>query len=279
VLTYYTLTFALSWGGLLQVVGGPSGLTGSPEQADRLPGIAFSLMAGPSVTGLLMTGLTDGRAGLHDLLGRLLRWRVGARWYALALLTAPLVAAAVFSALSLRSHEFVPPIVTTDDKASLLLASIATALAGALLEELGWTGFAIPRLKRHHGVVATGLMVGVLWGAWHFLGNCWYSGVASGGLSVALFLAVYFLTGVAQLTAYRVLMVWLYDRTGSLLLAVLMHASLILASVPLIIPATTGVAFLTWFIALTTALWVVVAGVAVAHRGQLVRQPLRWRAA
>ena len=72
---YYTLTFAISWGGMLMVIGGPGGLPGTPEQADRLMGIAFSLMAGPSVSGLLLTGLVSGRTGLRDLLARLLRWR------------------------------------------------------------------------------------------------------------------------------------------------------------------------------------------------------------
>ena len=81
LVTYYTLTFAISWGGVLLVIGGPGGLPGTPEQADRLMGIAFSLMAGPSVSALLLTGPVSGRAGLGDLLARLLRWRVGARWY------------------------------------------------------------------------------------------------------------------------------------------------------------------------------------------------------
>jgi hypothetical protein len=51
-------------------------------------GTVLSLMAGPSLTGLLLTGLVSGRAGLRDLRARLLRWRGGARWYAVALLTA-----------------------------------------------------------------------------------------------------------------------------------------------------------------------------------------------
>ena len=93
-----------------------------------------------------------------------------------------------------------------------------------------------------HAVFATGLIVGVLWGAWHFLVNFWNSGVISDGLPLALFLILYFLTGVAQLTAYRVLMVWVYDRTESLLIAVLMHASLIVSTMPGLIPATTGIA-------------------------------------
>jgi membrane protease YdiL (CAAX protease family) len=204
---------------------------------------------------------------------------VGARWYAVALLTMPLLATAVFFALSRLSPDFLPPIVTTDDKASLLLLAIAAGLGGGFLEELGWTGFAIPRLKRHHSVFATGLIAGVLWGAWHFLVNFWYSGASSGGLPLALFLTLYFLTGVAQLTAYRVLMVWVYDRTESLLAAVLMHASLIVSTTPILIPAMTGVAFLTWFLVLTAALWVVVAAVAVANHGHLSRQPLRTRVA
>jgi membrane protease YdiL (CAAX protease family) len=103
-----------------------------------------------------------------------------------------------------------------------------------------WTGFAIPRLKRRHGVFATGLIVGVLWGAWHFLVNFWYSGAIVAGIPLPLFLTVYFLTGVAQLTGYRVLMVWVYDRTESLLVAVFMHASLIVSTTPILLPAMTG---------------------------------------
>jgi hypothetical protein len=55
--TFYTLTFSISWGGMLLAIGGSGGLPGTPDQADRLMGIAFSPMAGPSVAGLLLTGL------------------------------------------------------------------------------------------------------------------------------------------------------------------------------------------------------------------------------
>jgi membrane protease YdiL (CAAX protease family) len=184
LLTYYTLTFVISWGGMLFAIGGPSGLPGTPEQADRLMGIAFSMMAGPSVTGLLLTGFISKRAGQRDLFARLFRWRVSARWYALALLTSPILATAVFLALSWRFSEF--PIVMTDDKTSLLLQAIAAGLGGGFLEEIGWTGFAVPRLKRRHGVFATGLTAGVLWGAWHFLVSFWYSGTHSAASSAPL---------------------------------------------------------------------------------------------
>jgi membrane protease YdiL (CAAX protease family) len=205
---------------------------------------------------------------------RLIRWRVGARWYAVALLTAPLSMTAILSSLSLLSPEFLPPIVGTTDKSSLLLLAIGTVLGGGLLEELGWTGFAIPRLKRRHSVLATGLIVGVLWGIWHLPMNYWYSGAISGGLSRSVFVPLYFFIGVAQLAAYRVLMVWVYDRTESLLVATLMHGSLIASTVmPILVPPTAGVAFLTWFLASAAVLWLMVGVIVAANPGQLSRQP------
>ena len=140
---------------------------------------------GPSVAGLLVTGLVDGRAGLRELLSRLLRWRVGARWYAVALLTAPLVYVAMSFALSLTSRAFLPGILTTSDTAALLLLGLAYGLlGGGFCEELGWTGFAVPRLRQRYGVLTTGLIVGVLWGAYHFSVIYWSSS-PSGALPLA----------------------------------------------------------------------------------------------
>jgi membrane protease YdiL (CAAX protease family) len=273
VATCFALTFVISWGGFVLVVG-PGGFPGTPEQFETLlPFAVLAMLVGPSVGGILLTGLVYGRAGLRELLSRLLRWRTGARWYAVALLPAPLLAAAVLSALSLTS-----PVFTTDDKAAVLLSGIAAGLT-TVFEELGWTGFAVPRLRLRYGVVTTGLIVGLLWGAWHFLVNVWVSGTYCGALSLALFLPLYFFSGVAQLTAYRVLLVWVYDRTGSLLVATLMHASLTASTIFIFVPLATGASFLTYTWALAAALWVVVAAVAVANRGQLSRQPLRRRMA
>jgi hypothetical protein len=75
-----------------------------------LPFMGLAMLAGPSVPGILLTGLLYGRAGFRDLLTRMTRWRVGARWYAVALLTAPLLFTAVSLALSLTSPEFLPVI-------------------------------------------------------------------------------------------------------------------------------------------------------------------------
>jgi membrane protease YdiL (CAAX protease family) len=188
-----------------------------------------AMILGPGVAGILMTGLLYGRAGLREFRSRLLNWRVGARWYAVALLTAPLSIMAVLLALSLLSPEYLPRIFTASDRTTLLLMGIAVGLTAGIFEELGWTGFAVPTLLRlRYGVLGTGLIVGVLWGAWHLPINFWASGVTAGELSLAVFAPVWLLgILVGSLTAFRVLMVWVYERTnGSLLVAILMHVSL-----------------------------------------------------
>jgi membrane protease YdiL (CAAX protease family) len=181
----------------------------------------------------------------------------------------------ILFALSLRSPEYLPAIVTTDDKVSPLLLGIAVGLAGGFFEELGWTGFAIPRLRLRYGVLVTGLIVGVLWAAWHLLSSLWVSGTSSGAVPPILFVTVSFFS--SYLVPYRVLMVWVYDRTESLLVAMLMHASLIASSISgfgLVPLAISGVPMLTLFLVFTAALWVVVGAVAVANGGYLSRQPL-----
>jgi uncharacterized protein len=258
VLTYYILTFVISWGGVLLVIGGPGGIPGTPAQFERLllP-VSLALVAGPSVAGILMTGLVRGRAGLRDLLSRLLRWRVSARWYAVALLTAPLFMAAVPLALSFLFPELLPRLFATEDVAPILALGVLAGLMAGVFEEPGWTGFATPELRRRHGILGTGLIVGFLWGAWHLLVNFWSSGAASGTLSPALLLhSLIFSIGI--LPAFRLLMVRVYDGAGSLLVAMLMHASLTASNVIFVPSNAEGIAGPAWSLAVACALWIVV---------------------
>jgi membrane protease YdiL (CAAX protease family) len=281
LLSFYTLVFAISWGAILLALGlGPGGFSATPLQFQKaaFPYAIMAAVLGPSVAGILLTGLVHGREGLREFRSRLLKWRVGARWYAVALLTAPLVFAAVFVPLSLISPEFLPRIFITSDKASVLLMGIAAGLRAGIFEELGWTGFAIPTLRRQrYGVLSTGLFVGVLWGAWHLLQGYWASGVTSGDISQALWLANAVVgTLVGSLVAYRVLMVWVYERTGgSLPVAMLMHLSLTFFTI-IVFPPWAVMANLISGYAFTAVLWAVVGVVALAQGGHLTQQrPLR----
>lgn len=221
------------------------------------------MLLGPSLAGLLAAGLTSGRAGIRDLFSGLRRWRVSARWYAVALLTAPLSTAAVLLLLSRFSSGFPAALSAADDKIALVTMWLVSGLLVGFFEELGWTGFAIPRMRIKHGIFTTGLLVGLLWGAWHFLVN-WELDTFSGALPLAILLARLF----AWLPAYRVLMVWVYDRTESLLVVMLMHASLV-ATIGILDPVLTGEKLLIFLLVKAAVLWIMVAALAAAQ----------WRAA
>lgn len=275
VLTYFALAFAISWGGVLLAIGGPSGIPGTPEAfGTLLPFVGLAMMAGPPVAGILLTGLSGGGAGFREFLSRLLRWRVGVSWYAVALLTAPLLKMAVLLALLVFSAEFVPGVFASDNKAFMVLFGLAMALGAGIFEELGWTGFAVPMMRRRYSVLATGLVVGFLWAAWHLLVQIWSPGASSGAFSLSILLLdpFFFMVG------YRVLMVWVYDRTQSLLVAILMHLGLTASALilnPLGFAETAGWPLLTFDLVWAAAVWIVVASVAMANRGQFSRQPLK----
>jgi membrane protease YdiL (CAAX protease family) len=277
VLTYFIITFAISWGGVILVMSAFGGIPATKEQFDTQIPIAIPVMlGGPSVAGLLLTGLVYGRAGFRDLLSRLLKWRVSFRWYAIALLAGPLVLLASLLALSLFSPVFLPGIFVSNNKASILLFGVVAALVTGLLEELGWTGFAVPRLRLRYSILTTGLIVGVLWGAWHIIGQVvMASGMYSGALHLPIFLignTIGLLVG--QLLAFRILTVWVYDRTGSLLVAMLMHVTLTAATMIFEPLAISGVPLFIYGLVSAVAMWVIAIAVAAANRGQLSRQPL-----
>jgi membrane protease YdiL (CAAX protease family) len=172
--------------------------------------------------------------------------------------------------LSRFSPEFLPAIFTSDDKLALLISAVAVGLIVGLFEELGWTGFAVPRLRLHYGIVATGLIVGFIWGAWHFP-PFWESDTFSGAFPLALLLGRLF----SWLPPYRMLMVRVYDRTESLPVSILMHASLV-ASLNALVPVELSrPAMLIWILAWAVVLWAFTLAVAIIGRKRFSSQQVQ----
>jgi uncharacterized protein len=231
---YFVLAFAVSWGAVLFIVHGSHLSPNLGTQRDVLP-VLLAMLAGPSGAAILLTGLIHGNAGLRAWLAGARKWRLEARWYAVALLTAPFMTIALFLTLSFVSPEAIAG--TLPIKPALVLFSVVLGLIAGVFEELGWTGFAVAELSRRYGVLASGLIVGVLWGAWHLIAVVSSADTSSISLppvlvvSLALFIV---------LPIFRILMVWVYERTGSLLLAILMHASLTASSLMLTLAGVGG---------------------------------------
>jgi len=268
VLTYFILTFAISWGGFVIALG-PGGFVSTDVwHAGSFAFAIMAMLAGPAVAGLLMTGIIDGRAGFRQLFARLLKWHVSIGWYAFALLPAPILSMIALVALSLTC-----PLFTASNKAAVLFPGIMAGLS-TIFEEVGWTGFAVPRLRKRYSILTTGIVVGVLWGGWHLLQQLYISGTYTGGVPLTLYLCLAIFNTIAGLTSYRILLVWIYERTGSLLLTTLMHASLSASNVFIFRPEATGAPFLIFGLLFTALQWVLVAAVILINRGQLSQQPI-----
>lgn len=264
VATYFVLAYLVTWGGIVLIVG-PRGVGHGTVTMSQFMLVWVAMLLGAGGVGLGLTALLEGRAGLHRLLSGMGRWRVGGRWYAPLLIT-PLAVGLVLAVLSQVSPVFTPGILTAGDKLTPLLMFLVVAF-GTFVEELGWTGFVTPRLRGQAGVLALGVMLGVLWGAWHFMGDLTGSRAAYGDLFLPHFLAFW----LVPLTAFRVLIVWVYDHTESLLLTQLMHASYSPVLFVLGPSAMAAREALTYETAFTTALVLVTLAVVVLEQRRHVR--------
>lgn len=262
VASYFVLAISISWGGILAIVL-PGSIPASLADAERLflP-VYLAMLAGPSIAGLAITAATEGRSGLHDYWRRLIAWRVGSRWYAVALLAAPAAVAVTVLALSQLSTEFLPAILWGDPATAGLLTvgsiptfvftGLAVGIGAGFFEELGWSGVAVPRMLERRSLMSTGVIVGIVWGAWHFLAMYWGSASAVESVPVVIYLLVALFS---FLVPYRILMTWVYRHTRSTFIAVLMHASLT-SSMLVLGPAVSGWKLLAYDLAFGLVLWV-----------------------
>ncbi len=181
--------------------------------------IAAGAFLGPTLSAFIMTGITEGRAGIRRLLRRYVLWRVGLQWYLFALIGPPVIIllATIVLPGALASFQTLAPL---DPLLLLVNFPIILIIGGPLGEEGGWRGFALPRLQRLHGPLVGTLILGVLWAPWHlplFWVTAW--GTPPTILNMALYVpAVIFMT---------IVFTWVFNNTkGSLLIAVLLHTSI-----------------------------------------------------
>jgi len=274
VLSYYLLVFAISWGGILILIGGPNHIPGTTEQAEKLFVPALLIMfSGPFISGILMNFLIAGKEGIRKLLSRYLRWRTEGRWFAIAVFTGPILVVAVLFGLSLFNQEFLPGIITVKDKIGSVIFGVGWGLiGGGLFEETGWTGFAVPQLRKRYSILSTGLIVGILWGIWHFMIAFWASNFLTGANSWTMFVAGFIAFYLLALPAYRVLLVLVYDRTGSLPVIMLMHAFLS-ASTLIFQPSSSGEIAFIWNLVLGIILWIIIVTIVITNPSIFLAKP------
>jgi membrane protease YdiL (CAAX protease family) len=217
ILLFFLLAYLFTWSNWL------------PQALSSIEPSGFIVLLagyGPALAAIIVTLLTTGGQGLKELFGRLAKWRVGIRWYLIALL---LPAAVILVSIGLNaltggpapdfsneSFPFGPPDTPLALKIGMLFLIFTLGFDG-LGEELGWRGFALPRLKESQSALVASVILGVLWAFWHFP-----FALTEGTTLNSVPLPVFVLNLVAQAIIYT----WIFNNTrGSLLLPLLFHAA------------------------------------------------------
>jgi uncharacterized protein len=252
VIAFVALAYVISWGLILAFLASKGFRLTDISQADGFV-IFLCMLAGPSLSALLLTWRLEGRRGLAAMAERARRWRVRPTWLAVALGTNPVATATILVTLAL----LVSPVYAPGFQPIGLVIGL---IAGGI-EELGWTGFATPRLLSRLSPTRAGLVLGLIWATWHGLADFAGNSNSMGDVWLPYFLVYW----VVTLTAYRVLMTFVYAHTRSLLVAMLMHASYTGWQLTLY-PATSSEQSLLWQALLAIAFVTIAALVAVRER-------------
>jgi len=272
LVTYFAIAFAGTWA-LVIPLALSTGFNLFP-----MPDVVFLLLfilspyAGPLLGALIVTRATEGGAGVRRLLKRIVQWRVGVQWYLAAFFSMLLIWLAAYSILysGVPLRELIAsPMLLVTLFAPKILEGIFIPSIG---EEVGWRGFALPRMQKQYGPVLATLILGIMHGLWHFP-----------ALFTALFgplpleeILPFMLTAVGATFIYT----WVVNNArGSILIAILLHASsnaassLLTAIVPLdgVLPAPLQALSPGWFNVIIFALAAVV--LVVLTRGRLGYRP------
>jgi len=252
VTVFYVLALGLTWAVWV------------PRAAGASMGIVGELSTwAVAAAAILAAAVTGGKPALVDLGARLVRWRVGWRWYLIVLLGPPafsLTTAAIYVALGGTWSEAAPGFLT-GNLALLPVLVLVAALTDGLGEELGWRGFALPRLLSRHAPWVASLVLGLLWATWH-LPLLFTPGRALYGQPFWLLLL--------DLLAKAVIFTWLFLRTrGSVLVAVLFHAT---ANVFGVTPGVAATGSLPLPVLATSLEWVLAVVLLVSARLSFVRR-------
>ncbi len=181
-----------------------------------LPGEVVSVVMVfiPTLIALSLTAMADGWGGVRALLGKLAQWRMRPTWIVIALALG-LVLRVTMSGIALLLGLI--PAIHLRPWSPMQLALFAVMLfLFAIPEELGWRGYALPKLLKTHSPLVAGLIIGMLWGSLHLaltLPGMIYAGAPQ--LPILL-----------EVTGLSVLATWFYVRTnGNLLVTSVFHAA------------------------------------------------------
>ena len=212
-LKYIVIAFAFTWFFWLLAILEARGLISS------LPVPALFLGAfGPMVAAVIVTAQESGRAGLRSLLSRVVRWRVAPIWYGVALLGSIVVVLGGMAMHVVLGGQ--PPNLPGMIGAlpTVLAISVYMFIQVGIGEEIGWRGYALPKLQSGYGALVSSLILGGIWVLWHLP---LFFNPASSYSNTPFWALLIFMLPVS------ILITWIFNSTGgSALMIMILHAML-----------------------------------------------------
>lgn len=215
IILFFLLTFVISWACF-------TGVVLISNQADVIPSALTTLQQillfvgtiTPALVSLGILTLSKKFKERDSILMRVVKWKVNYQWYLFAAGFIAIIKILV-SFIYRMIHGDWPPFGTEPFYIMIVATIFSTPVQAG--EEIGWRGFALPRMSAKFGLGLASIILGVLWACWH-LPLFFVKSADTFGQSFPLYLL--------QVTGVSVTMAWLYWRTGgSLLLVMLMHAA------------------------------------------------------
>jgi len=259
LVAFYAFTLAYSWGLWALMIASARGLLPFPFVTN------WTGSFGPAFGALVTAALIGGRAAVGDLLRPIGRWRFGWRlWLLLGLGSMLPFFAGVGAYAALHGTGGGVDGLMGQLPALLYYWPIVFVIGGPLGEEIGWRGFALPRLLDRHSPAVASLLLATAWLLWH-LPLFWMEGAAQKGGSIALF--------AAAVAVFSFLFTWAYRKSGGSLLAVLLlHTGINAPS--LLVPEGAAFADSVLTESVTMGLWVAAAAaVLLLGRREFFRKP------
>jgi len=218
---YFILAFAITW-----IILSPGVAANLGWLNFEFDGTVLTILGGigPLLAAIVVTGVTDGSAGVSNIFRSMFNWQVKLRWWVAAvLLLAGLFALATL--LSMLVGGSAPDSrvgVYLNDGSTILV--ILLLLIGSFGEEPGWRGFALPKLQEGHSPMKATLILTFIWWLWH-LPTYWTLPLAMDAVQQYGFVAAFGIQFVVLL-ALSILCTWVYNGSGGVvLMPVLLHAS------------------------------------------------------
>jgi uncharacterized protein len=221
--SFFVMAYAFSWIVLVPFILSEWHLLPS----SKLSAVFFALnpFAGPCLAAYIMVRITEGKAGWLRIRRSVIQLRAAWQWYAFILLGIPALFLLGILAVpgALASFRGLPPAFLISYPISFVVIFF---FGGPLGEEIGWRGFALPRMQTRFGPLKGSLLLGVLWTFWHlphFLTSAQRGGPGTGFSSFLRNFPIFFV----MVLALALIFTWVFNHTrGSLFIAILLHASI-----------------------------------------------------